>query len=119
MRVLVCGSRGFTNQEYLFGVLDALRSPGVTQLTTIVEGCASRGADKMAEQWAQARGIEIEHYPADWKTGKGAGFSRNKRMIESKPDYVVAFYADPARPSNGTAHTVGLAEEAAIPVILA
>lgn len=90
MRVLVCGGRDFMDRAWLFRELDALLSS--RGVTIIISGCA-RGADTLGIEWAEARGIEVARFPADWNThGRAAGPIRNQQMLEEgKPDLVVAF----------------------------
>jgi hypothetical protein len=53
---------------------------------------AAPGADRLAAEIWQPQGGTIEAYPADWKAhGKGAGPIRNQRMLDAKPDIVIAF----------------------------
>jgi len=48
----------------------------------VVHGNCPRGADRMAEDWAKANGINIRHFNANWKyDGKRAGMLRNGEMI--------------------------------------
>jgi hypothetical protein len=89
MKVLVTGGRGFSNRTLLFASLDSLHADHA--FTMIIHGGAS-GADRLAGEWAASRGIPVEVYPADWqKYGRAAGPIRNQRMIDRKPDMVVAF----------------------------
>lgn len=113
-RVLVCGSRDFSDSDHLAHILDRVlaKHPALV----VVEGCAN-GADRMAEQWAQRNGIHVEHFPALWNAhGRRAGYVRNMAMAASKPDGVIAFFRDPADPSRGTAMMCRIAREAGIPV---
>lgn len=107
MRVLVCGGRNYEHAERLFGVLDSLPQ----RPTTIVHGGA-RGADWLAGRWAYYAEVDVEVYAADWARGKRAGPERNQRMIESKPDLVVAFPG-----GRGTADMVRRAKAAGIPIV--
>ena len=109
-RVLVCGGRDFTDADYAFDVLDKLHSE--IGISTIIEGDA-RGADEIAGQWAEARGIELEVYPANWeKYRAAAGPIRNKQMLdEGKPDLVVALPG-----GKGTANMAGQARDAGLEV---
>ena len=110
MRLLICGSRNFED----FGLLAMKLSAIVSQVKTpvvVVSGC-SRGADHMGEQWAKARGYEVEQYPADWSQGKSAGYRRNQKMINTAT-HVVAFWDGV---SKGTEHTINLAKSAGLPL---
>jgi hypothetical protein len=53
MRLLVCGSRTWTDRSRLWQVLDQLvREHGDGQVVTVIEGDA-RGADRLADQLAR------------------------------------------------------------------
>ena len=112
MRVLVCGGRDFMDRTWLFRELDALRSD--RGVTIIISGCA-RGADTLGIEWAEARGVEVARFPADWNThGRAAGPIRNQQMLdEAKPDLVIAFPG-----GRGTADMVRRARAAGIELIL-
>ena len=105
--VLVCGGRDFHDLPLLFKVLDELP----IYPTLIIHGAAN-GADVMAGDWAEARGVPIKEYPADWaKYGRSAGMVRNTTMLRQNPDLVVAFPG-----GTGTAHTVMSARKKGIEV---
>lgn len=74
------------------------------------------GADKFAAEWARSK-PELQRYVcrAEWdKYGKKAGPMRNARMLEWKPDLVVAFAG-----GVGTENMVKQAEQAGVKVIRA
>jgi hypothetical protein len=111
MRVLVCGGRDYLDRDRLFMELDALRlARGVT---VVISGCA-RGADTLGLEWAEARGIEVTRFPADWETHRrAAGPIRNQQMLdEGNPDLVIAFPG-----GRGTADMVRRATAAGIETI--
>ena len=114
VKVLVCGSRDYSDRETLFRVLDKLAA--VVEVTTIIEGGAT-GADTLAYDWARARGVACQTFPANRKAhGKAAGALRNRQMLdEGKPDLVVAF---PAASSVGTFHMIKIADEAGVTVLV-
>ena len=105
--VLVCGGRDFNDYDFLVNTLDSL------EITELIHG-AARGADSLAEQYAKARSIPVQRFPADWSAyGKRAGYIRNSLMLrEGKPDLVVAFQG-----GRGTAHMVRLARDAGLEVM--
>ena len=111
MRLLVCGGRDYADERHVFVVLDAVHTE--TPITAVIEGGA-RGADTLARRWAEAAGIPVEEYPADWRTfGRSAGHVRNARMLrEGRPDRVVAFPG-----GRGTTNMVALTRQAGIPVV--
>jgi hypothetical protein len=104
MRVLVTGDREWTDRETIRHEL--VKFDPMT--TTLIVGGA-RGADQIA--YDVARELEffcIETYPAWWKQGKSAGPIRNRRMLRTVPDIVLAFHADLAH-SKGTKDMVEIA----------
>lgn len=89
-RVLVCGGRDYDNRERLFAELDRLHAQH--KFSVVIHGAAP-GADTLADEWAKARGIPPDPYPANWdKYGNAAGGIRNSKMLRlAKPEMVVAF----------------------------
>ena len=83
------------------------------RFTALMQGGAA-GVDALARDWA-ATHPEIERYVchADWKVhGRAAGPIRNARMLEWKPDMVVAFAG-----GSGTANMVAQAKAAGVSVV--
>lgn len=111
MRVLVTGGRHYADREFLYAALDALHAEHGFRL--LIHGGAT-GADALAQDWAEHRGVVPQAYPADWtKYRKAAGPIRNRQMLdEGKPDLVVAFPG-----GDGTANMVSIAKRAGVPVI--
>ena len=114
MRVLVCGSRDYTNRLLITERLCALLDDGYE---TLIEGEA-RGADTFARLAGESLGMQILPFPADWnKYGKRAGYIRNQQMLdEGRPELVVAFYSRPVK-SKGTQMMVDIAMKAGVPVV--
>ena len=80
--LLIAGSRGYNNYLEMCQVLDYLLKNQITQgrKIVIVSGGA-RGADALAEKYADERGYDKHIMPADWnKYGRGAGYRRNEEM---------------------------------------
>ena len=114
MKVLVCGSRTYSDWLFMEGVLESLHVQ--TPIDVIIEGEAV-GADSMAREWARYMGITTWKFPADWtKYGKAAGPIRNKEMLDKGPDLVLAFVDKPLAESRGTANMVKIAQEAGVEV---
>ena len=125
MKLAVIGSRTFSNRDLLFKCLDPLKD----KIGCVVSG-GSIGADRLAEAWADDRGLPKKIFPADWgnldafgavvrthaKTGKPynvlAGFDRNKDIIDFA-DVVLAFWDGK---SKGTANSIKLAQDQGKPV---
>lgn len=108
MRVLVCGSRSWTDRYAIERELRALPDGAI-----VIHG-AARGADTIAGEIANRLGLIVETFPADWKRhGRAAGHIRKRRMLEEgKPDLVLAF--DLGTP--GTADMMRQAQRAGLPV---
>ena len=116
MRVLICGSRGWSDPfpiDALLAGLDVL-AEGRGQKLTIIHGDAP-GADRMAGRLARRWGASVIPEPAQWDVhGRAAGPIRNKKMLdEHKPDVVFAFRS--AGKSNGTDDMVGRSKAAKVP----
>lgn len=81
MRVIVAGSRTLTDAKL---VERAIRESGF-EITELISGHA-KGADRLAEAWAQNQvpPIPIRKFPAAWeKLGSAAGPIRNRAMAEA------------------------------------
>src|ERR1043165_7272006 len=111
MRVLITGGREFADRDLLFETLDRLHA--VHGFTVLIHGAAP-GADTLAGEWAEQRGIEVIARPADWKKhGRAAGPIRNQEMFKNNPQIVVAFPG-----GKGTANMVSIAKKAGIEVVV-
>lgn len=109
MRVLVCGSRDWTDQEVIYETIRSLPDD-----TVIVCGDAS-GADYFARNSPRSSGITV--FIADWgKYGKRAGPRRNQAMLDSGVDLVLAFSRQPVTP--GTADMLARARKAGVPTFV-
>ena len=107
---LICGGRGFANEEMFNSAMgDLIRLRGMPR--RIIQGGA-RGADTLAIKWAAKYALEIWTEEADWHThGKAAGPIRNAKMLEHNPRLVVAFPG-----GTGTADMVRRSREAGVDV---
>lgn len=109
MRVIVCGGRRYRDKRVVWDALDRVHEKHAIDF--LVQGAAD-GADYLAWQWAEERGVPCGSYAADWQgEGKSAGPRRNQRMIDDGADGVVAFPGD-----SGTADLIERARHAGIPV---
>lgn len=112
VRVLVTGSREWSDPNAARKMI-ADRLFDLPVDSVVVHG-AARGADRFAHQEAQKLGLLVEPHPADWERyGKSAGFRRNAEMVSLGADICLAFWNGK---SNGTKHTIELAQKAGIPV---
>jgi len=105
--LLVCGSRRWADIDAIFSAMDEAKP------ACVIHGGAP-GADRIAGEWAKARGVPCEVFPADWAIGAAAGPIRNTRMLkEGRPDLVLAFALPKSR---GTADLVAKARRAGVQV---
>ncbi len=81
MKLLVAGSRGFTNYEQAEVAIGNFLESHPHLDVDIVSGGA-RGADEMGEMFSrEVLEKEPDIYPADWdRYGKSAGYIRNEEM---------------------------------------
>lgn len=115
VRLLVTGGRDYADADTVNAALDAFDR--MFPVGVLIEGGAT-GADTLARDWANKRGILVITEPVeDWNGiyGKRAGLVRNAKMLRKhQPDYVVAFPGH-----SGTAHMVFIAQEADVDVLFA
>lgn len=100
VKLAVIGSRGFTDYALMCGALDgyieALDGP-----VEIVSGGA-RGADNLAERYAEEHHIPITILRARWNLhGKEAGFLRNTEIVNESDD-CIAFWDGQSRGTQDT-----------------
>lgn len=90
--LIVTGSRDLTNREkftpeelerfknHVFTTLD--KEHVENPITLLVQGEAP-GADLLARQWARAKNIKLDGFPANWGMyGRSAGPRRNVEMLK-------------------------------------
>lgn len=111
MRCIVAGTRT-ARLEDTKAAINAC--PWSDDVTVVVSGGA-RGADAHGELWAEARGLPVERFPANWREhGKAAGPIRNSEMA-AKADALIAVWDGQSR---GTADMIVKAERAGLTVFV-
>lgn len=109
MILLVCGGRDYTDRDAAFSALD--RAHAKRPVTVLIHGAAP-GADTLAGEWAEARGIKVIAVRALWEVhGAAAGPLRNQVMLEMGPEGAVALPG-----GRGTADMVRRCRSADVPV---
>lgn len=110
MKIAIVGSRDFDDYKYLLNKMEEVVNMNLLQLSyegefpmfSVVSGGA-RGADKLAERFAEEHGVPIEIFVPDWnRNPKSAGILRNLQIIDAS-DIIVAFWDGK---STGTKHTI-------------
>ncbi len=135
MRLLICGSRDWTETAIVRALIRGCFPNGPSQNDRLIEGCCETGADKIGHDYLGDNVGFHMHFPAEWeKCGSecppggharrnargilycpGAGPRRNQKMIdEGQPDVVLAFTND-LKKSKGTKDMVQKAKSAGIP----
>lgn len=109
MFVLITGSRTFSDDKFVWDVLD--KAHAVTRIEHLVLGDCPTGADLYALTWAKTRGVPHTVHVADWSVGRKAGPIRNaemcKQLVSFDGDlFAVAFVDKPLESSRGTFNTV-------------
>jgi hypothetical protein len=112
-RVLVFGSRGWTDRATIWNAL------GAKARSCVIQGDAL-GGDRMGKQWARFYRVPLESYPADWKRHlNGAGVIRNTvQLAMGKPDEAIGGIVGPVRSphSKGSADMLRKLIRARVPV---
>lgn len=93
MKVIIAGSRrfptvGINKPEHwrsealkvMYDLLLETISSSKFEITEVVSG-ECWGIDKLGEKYASEKGLSVKKFPADWSTGRGAGFLRNQEMV--------------------------------------
>ncbi|CAM1347852.1 DUF2493 domain-containing protein [Tenacibaculum sp. HL-MS23] len=106
MKIIIAGSRNFTNYQKLKHECDKFLDK--QKNIEIISGAHYKGADKLGEKYASEKNINIIKFPADWiKYGKAAGPKRNKQMA-IYADALIAFWDGK---SKGTKNIIQLAKQ--------
>ena len=101
MKTIIAGGRDFKPLAMDRQILDELKE--TLPITEVVCGMA-RGADAFGKEWAEAQGIPVKEFPAQWNLyGRRAGYMRNSEMGE----YAEALVAFPG--GFGTTSMIGIA----------
>ena len=92
-RVIVCGTRTFSDWRLLYDKLDKV----IENLTNpLICTGAVRGMDKLVEEWAMRRKFSLFRFHTDPKHKEDAEVIRNKEMLkfalERKPAFLVSFW---------------------------
>lgn len=117
-RILVTGSRTWDDDWTVEHALVDAWIGFDPDPVVVVHGACSRGADAIADRWAQSHHerndtVDVERHPADWKGyGKAAGFIRNAEMVAAGADLCLAFIRNRSR---GATDCLTQARNAGIP----
>ena len=80
MNLIVCGTRTFNDRRLLFRTLDKLTAK-LNKVKLVIFSGHAKGADTLAEEWADENDVRCFTFPADWaRKGASAGPIRNEKM---------------------------------------
>lgn len=119
-RILVTGSRDWTDRAAVWRALWSAAREGGSEPVTVVHGDCPTGADRYAKEWCHEvirAGLPCteEPHPADWsRHGKAAGPIRNQEMVDLGAVVCLSF---PLKGSRGTVDCTTRATAAEIPVV--
>ncbi|TVZ01226.1 DUF2493 domain-containing protein [Trebonia kvetii] len=104
MRILVTGSRDWDDAAAIDeAIKDATQGISWHKVTIVVGDCPT-GADRLADQWALEREVDVERHRAAWNTyGRAAGPIRNLQMVNCGADLCLAFIRNGSRGASGCA----------------
>ncbi|MPV51056.1 DUF2493 domain-containing protein [Pseudactinotalea sp. HY160] len=116
MRVLLTGSREWTDHDLVQTVLDDIRRSAAGVEVMLVHGNCPAGADRIADDYWRRLELPVETHPADWdRYGRCAGPIRNARMVGLGAALCIGF---PLGRSAGTRGCIRLARAAGIPAFV-
>ena len=108
MKIAIVGSRTFKDYNAMHAFIEEMLATMESSIIEAVVWGVARGADSLAERYAQERGLPMIVFPAVWKKyGRRAGFIRNVDIIR-ECDVCFAFWDGE---SHGTQHDIELCEQ--------
>lgn len=111
MKVIICGSRDWTDRQAIADRVAKLPTDAI-----VIQGDA-KGADTIAAEFAWRLGRQVVSAHANWERhGKAAGPIRNSAMLALGPDLVIAFSSTQPQLTKGTNDMVKKAIEAGVEV---
>ena len=99
LKTIIAGSRTITD----YNLVEHVISLSGFNITEIVCGMA-RGVDMVGYIFAQKNNIPVKEFPADWSTGRSAGYRRNVAM----GDYADASIIVWDNSSSGSKHMLNI-----------
>lgn len=120
MRLVACGTRGWHDEEIVEAIIGSHMDKAYDSAEDffLIHGYARTGADAVIDRVGKKLGLKpgktMLRVPANWKKyQQEAAEIRNQKLIDERPDIVLAFYA------SGKCHTtddlVARARDAGIP----
>jgi len=89
-KVAVTGGLDFNDHRLIWGRLDQVHAKHPDMV--LLHGGSPKGAERIAERWADHRDVPQIAFKPDWtRHGKAAPFKRNDRMLDVLPIGVMVF----------------------------
>ena len=104
MKIAIIGSRDFSNYDLL--TKEILKRIAFWDISEVVSGGA-KGADLLGRKFAIDNSKKLVEFLPDWSLGRGAGFIRNKKIVEYA-DIIFAFWDGK---SKGTKNSIDTARK--------
>jgi hypothetical protein len=111
-KIIVAGSRNYSDYYEFKQFMDYYISTLGDKSFIFISGAAKSGADRLIIEYCKRFRLPWSEFPADWDTGKGAGYIRNAEMLKYANGLVVFWDGR----SNGTKHMMTIAEKKKIPI---
>lgn len=113
LRVCVCGGRNFDDIKHFVNFMEGMFLPRVNPKNLIIVHGGAPGADYLAKAWSDIHDIPDEEHTARWSLfGRAAGMKRNKEMLDSGLDYLIAFPG-----GAGTGNMKSICESSGVPIL--
>ncbi|MCR5047289.1 MAG: DUF2493 domain-containing protein [Treponema sp.] len=107
MKLFVCGSRTITDKEWIYSKIDECVSENNFTDITVLEGEA-KGVDRIAKEWAVARGIPVKEYPPDVKHYLHNACHKRNEAMAVDCDFMLDLWDGE---SGGSLHDIMMAEK--------
>lgn len=120
--LLIAGSRHYVDKKTFERVVGEHVGPASLHHEIVIVEGGAQGADRLAREYAEGRGLKLDEFRAEWsKYGRAAGPKRNDRMTEWVKENarwpsegMALFFWDGE--SKGTAQCIRSAKKRGIPV---
>ena len=96
-KIIVAGGRDFTDRDRIRNICRIYFCNSWLNAADVLISGGCRGADALAQEWAENSGFDFILHPADWdKHGRAAGPIRNRQMAQDG-NMLIAFWDGKSR----------------------
>lgn len=93
MRILVCGSRHYEDEDRIRQVLQEYDDPRNVPVS-VLHGDYPTGVDRIVDDIAWLIGFEVQRFPTHWRYKRRGKGLRDREMLDQRPDLVIVFGDD-------------------------